>query len=54
LNNTIPASSVPTAPMPVHTAYAVPTGKVTMATDSRYRLPARKTMVAMVHGMFLT
>jgi len=28
LNKKIPINTVPTAPMPVHTAYAVPIGKV--------------------------
>ncbi len=31
LNMKIPTSTVPTAPIPVHTAYAVPIGSVSVA-----------------------
>lgn len=35
LKTNIPISAVPTAPMPVHTAYAVPIGRVCVAFTSR-------------------
>jgi hypothetical protein len=34
----IPRMATPTAPMPVHTAYAVPTGNVFNDRDNRYKL----------------
>ena len=34
-NRAIPKIATPTAPMPVHTAYAVPTGIVFMAADNK-------------------
>lgn len=34
----IPQIVVPTIPIPVHTAYAVPTGIVLTATDKKYTL----------------
>ena len=34
LNTIIPKTAVPTAPIPVHTAYAVPMGKVCVAFTS--------------------
>ena len=33
---------MPTAPMPTQTAYAVPTGMLRVASDSRYMLAAMK------------
>ena len=39
-NRIIPNIATPTAPMPVHTAYAVPTGIVFMATDNNQKLMA--------------
>ena len=39
-NKNIPNIATPTAPMPVHTAYAVPTGIVFMAADSNPKLMA--------------
>lgn len=38
LKNKIPTNTVPTAPMPVHTGYAVPMGKVCVALAKRYIL----------------
>lgn len=38
LNTNIPNSTVPTAPIPVHTAYAVPSGNVCDARARRYIL----------------
>jgi len=37
-NRIMPNIATPTAPMPVHTAYAVPTGIVFMATDNNQKL----------------
>jgi hypothetical protein len=39
-NRTIPNIATPTAPIPVYTAYAVPTGIVFMASDSNQKLVA--------------
>ena len=39
-NRTMPNIATPIAPIPVHTAYAVPTGIVFMATDSKQKLMA--------------
>lgn len=47
--NMIPNSTVPTAPMPVHTGYAVPIGMVCTATDSSHMLAVRLTMNPAVH-----
>ena len=33
-NSTMPSPTVPTAPIPVHTAYAVPSGRLRVATRS--------------------
>lgn len=38
LKTKIPTNTVPTAPIPVHTAYAVPKGKVCVALVSKYIL----------------
>jgi hypothetical protein len=38
LKKTIPTITVPTAPMPVQTAYAVPIGNVNVARYNRYKL----------------
>ncbi len=37
-NKTIPSAAVPTAPIPVHTAYAVPMGSCFVACPSRITL----------------
>src|SRR4051794_40431206 len=37
-NSTIPSATVPTEPIPVHTAYAVPSGRLRVATPTRPRL----------------
>src|SRR5262249_21311086 len=42
---TIPTRKAPTAPMPVHTAYAVPRGSVRIETDSSPKLAIMVTMV---------
>jgi len=44
-SNRIPNAAAPSAPMPVHTAYAVPTGNVRTASASRYIEPAIATSV---------
>lgn len=41
LKKKIPISTVPTAPIPVHTAYAVPNGSVCVARYKRYMLKVR-------------
>src|SRR5688572_15634454 len=38
LKSMMPSNTVPTAPMPVHTAYAVPTGRLRIARPSRTML----------------
>lgn len=47
-NNTIPKIATPTAPTPVHTAYAVPTGSVRSAPDRHQKLPP---IAATVHTL---
>lgn len=42
-NSHMPTIAVPTAPMPVHTAYAVPMGKVCVAFTSSAMLAIRAT-----------
>jgi len=44
-NNTIPSAAVPTAPMPVHTAYAVPMGScfVACASNTTLAVPMAST-----------
>ncbi len=44
LKTIIPRIAVPAAPMPVHTAYAVPIGKTFKDQLNREKLPAAKTM----------
>lgn len=41
-NATIPTTAVPTAPIAVHTAYAVPSGMVFMARVNNQKLSAAK------------
>jgi hypothetical protein len=43
LKNRIPMSAVPAAPIPVHTAYAVPRGKTSVALYNRYILKLTQT-----------
>lgn len=43
LKNKIPTNTVPTAPIPVHTAYAVPMGKVCVAFIKSNMLMVRDT-----------
>ena len=43
--NTKPTKAVPPAPMPTHTAYAVPTGNDLIANDSEYMLAAINVIV---------
>lgn len=43
LNKNIPIRAVPTAPIPVHTAYAVPIGRVCMARNKSIMLRVRHT-----------
>src|SRR5690606_30646 len=43
LKKIMPTSTVPTAPMPVHTAYAVPSGSVCVALTSKAMLAVRHT-----------
>ena len=45
LNRIIPTIATPTAPMPVHTAYAVPNGKVLSAHISKPKLPTPEIAV---------
>jgi hypothetical protein len=42
---TTPTTNAPTAPMPVHTAYAVPKGSVRIDTESSAKLTTRQTNV---------
>lgn len=44
LKITIPSIAVPAAPIPVHTAYAVPIGKTFKDQLNKEKLPAAKTM----------
>lgn len=41
--------TVPTAPMPVHTAYAVPIGKVCVALFNRIKLKVMEIKKPMLH-----
>jgi hypothetical protein len=45
---TMPRSAVPTVPMPVHTAYAVPIGSVFSPCASRTKLNVMQVIVATV------
>ena len=45
----IPTNTVPTAPTPVQTAYAVPMGKVCVARYNRYMLIDRHTKKPTIH-----
>src|SRR3954468_14982763 len=45
-NSTIPSPTVPTAPIPVHTAYAVPSGRLRVATPTRNKLATIMIAVA--------
>jgi len=47
-NQRMPPSTVPTAPMPVHTAYAVPMGRLRAASPSRTTLMMRAARVPSV------
>src|ERR1700712_1425641 len=42
----MPSTTVPTAPIPVHTAYAVPIGRLRVATPTKPRLSTIMTAVA--------
>ena len=53
LNRTIPAISVPIAPIPVQIAYDVPGPSSCIASDKKKRLRNKSTHVAMVHGILL-
>ena len=45
-NRTMPSTTVPTAPIPVHTAYAVPNGRLRVAAPTRPKLSAIMIAVA--------
>ncbi len=47
-NSSIPSKATPTAPMPVQTAYAVPTGMVFIAIESNHRLTPMEIAVKML------
>lgn len=49
LNTNIPTSTVPTAPIPVHTAYAVPIGNVCVAFTNSIILMASVTKKPTYH-----
>lgn len=49
LNIQIPSNAVPTAPIPVHTAYAVPIGRVWVALYRRAILMAREARKPISH-----
>ena len=49
LKNRIPTSTVPTAPIPVHTGYAVPNGNVCAALANKYILKTTDTMNPIPH-----
>ncbi len=51
LNTIIPISTVPTAPMPVHTAYAVPIGITCVTLTSKYILMAKQIRKPMYQYM---
>ena len=48
----IPNTTVPIAPMPVHTAYAVPTGRLLMAMPNRLMLAIMAASVPIVGQSF--
>ena len=50
LKNMMPRSTVPTAPMPVHTGYAVPIGRLWTAFASRIMLNDRQIMKPAPHN----
>lgn len=55
-NATIPTTAVPTAPIAVHTAYAVPSGMVFMARVNNQKLSAANTknrIVAQIPSSFM-
>ena len=47
----MPTSTVPTAPMPVHTAYAVPMGSVSVTLYNKYMLMERQIKNPAIHKM---
>jgi hypothetical protein len=49
LKNKIPISAVPAAPIPVHTAYAVPIGRLCVALYKRYMLSERERKNPSIH-----
>jgi hypothetical protein len=49
LNISMPTSTVPTAPIPVHTAYAVPMGKLWVALIKRIMLTDKARRKAAYH-----
>ena len=49
LNNIMPSNEIPTAPIPVHTAYAVPNGNVCVALYKKYTLNTKKMENAVNH-----
>lgn len=49
LNTKMPINAVPTAPMPVHTAYAVPMGNVWVAFTSKTMLMVSETRKPAYH-----
>ena len=51
LKNKIPIKAVPTAPIPVHTAYAVPIGSFCVAFTRRIILTARHSRNPAYHPM---
>src|SRR5688572_30407762 len=53
LKKIIPIRTVPTAPIPVHTAYAVPMGSVCVALYSKTMLIERQTKNPVIHQMEL-
>ena len=50
LKKNIPTTTVPTAPIPVHTAYAVPIGNVCDALYNRYILIERQIKNPLIHS----
>lgn len=50
MKNMMPRSTVPTAPMPVHTGYAVPIGRLWTAFASRIMLNDRQIMKPAPHN----
>jgi len=53
LKSMIPATNVPSAPIPVQMAYDVPGPSSCIASDSKKRLKNRKMHVAAVQDIFL-